>query len=77
MKIVEFCILNFFLPQAAQFDKFINIFCLVFGTLRFSFAVYFLQLTQYVSIVFIQYIPQKFQDFLFLFLFHYIILKHY
>ena len=39
------------LPQIAQFDKIINLFCLVFLTLELSFAVYFLQLTQYFSIV--------------------------
>ena len=38
------------LPQIAQFDKSINLFCLVFLTLELSFAVYFLQLTQYFSI---------------------------
>ena len=39
------------LPQIAQFDKSINLFCLVFLTLELSLAVYFLQLTQYFSIV--------------------------
>ena len=42
----------FFLPQTAQFDKNINLFCLVFLTLEFSFAVFSLQLTEQVSIVF-------------------------
>ena len=42
---------DFFLPQITQFDIRINLFCLVFLTLEFSFAVYFLQLTQYVPIV--------------------------
>ena len=41
----------FFLPQAEEFDKNINLFCLVFTTLEFLFAVFDLQLTQYVSIV--------------------------
>ena len=36
---------DFYLLQIAQFDKCINLFCLVFLTLEFSFAVYFLQLT--------------------------------
>ena len=31
-----------FLPQIAQFDKSINLFCLVFLKLEFSFSVYFL-----------------------------------
>ena len=35
---------DFFLPQTAQFDKNIILFCLVFLTLEFSLAVYFLQL---------------------------------
>ena len=39
------------LPQIAQFDKSINLFFLVFLTLELSLAVYFLQLTQYFSIV--------------------------
>ena len=34
-----------------QFDKSINLCCLFFLTLEFSFAVYFLQLIQYVSII--------------------------
>ena len=42
------------MPQIAQFDKSINLFCLVFLTLEFSLAWYFLQLTQQVSIVFIE-----------------------
>ena len=42
-------------------------FYLVLLTLEFLFVVFYLQLTQYVSIVFIQCIPQEFQDFLFLF----------
>ena len=32
---------DFFLQQIAQFDKSINLFCLVFLTLEFSFSVYF------------------------------------
>ena len=55
--------LNFFLLQTTQFDKNINLFCLVFMTFEFSFAVFFLQLTQDVYIVFICYIPYNLQDF--------------
>ena len=33
--------LDFFLPQIAYFNKSINLFCLVFLTLGFSFAVFF------------------------------------
>ena len=55
--------LNFFLLQITQFDKNINLFCLVFMTFEFSFAVFFLQLTQDVYIVFICYIPHNLQDF--------------
>ena len=55
--------LNFFLLQITQFDKNINLFCLVFMTFEFSFAVFFLQLTQDVYIVFICYIPYNLQDF--------------
>ena len=55
--------LNFFLLQTPQFDKNINLFCLVFMTFEFSFAVFFLQLTQDVYIVFICYIPYNLQDF--------------
>ena len=54
IKIVEFLFLikvDFFLLQAAQFDKSINLFCLIFLTLEFLFTVYFLTLTQQVSIV--------------------------
>ena len=39
------------MSQTTQFDKSISLFYLVFLTLDFSLAVYFLQLTQYVSIV--------------------------
>ena len=42
---------DFFFPQIAQCDKSINLSCLVFLTLEFSFAVFFLQLRQYISIV--------------------------
>ena len=64
----------FFLPQIAQIDKSILIsFC---NTWIFASSI-FLQLTQNIFIVFICYIPQKFQDFLFLFSFHNILLKHY
>ena len=42
---------DFFLPQTEQFDKSIDLFCLVFLIFEFSFSVYFLQLTQQVSIV--------------------------
>ena len=42
-----------FLAQTARFDKSINLFSLVFLTLQFSFAVFFFQLTQYVSFFFI------------------------
>ena len=55
--------LNFFLLQTTQFDKNINLFCLVFMTFEFSFAVFFLQLTQDVYIVFMCYIPHNLQDF--------------
>ena len=45
IKIVEFFFffkkINFFLPQIAQFDKNINLFCLVFLMLEFSFAAFF------------------------------------
>ena len=44
---------HLFLPQIAQFDKSITLLYLVFMALEFLFAVYFLQLTQYVSLVFI------------------------
>ena len=33
---------GFFLAQTAQFDKSINLFCLLFPTLQFSFSVFFL-----------------------------------
>ena len=33
---------DFFLPQTAQFDKNINLFCLAFLTLEISFVVFFL-----------------------------------
>ena len=33
--------LDFFLPQIAQFDKGINLFCFVLLTLEFSFTVFF------------------------------------
>ena len=68
---------DFFLSQTAQFDKSINMLCLVFLALVFLFAVFFLQLTQYVSIVFIQYIREHFQDFRFLLSSHCILLTHY
>ena len=42
---------EFFSPQTVQFDKSINLFYLVFLTLEFLFAVYFLQPMQYISIV--------------------------
>ena len=42
---------DFFLHQTEQFDKSIDLFCLVFLIFEFSFSVYFLQLTQQVSIV--------------------------
>ena len=32
---------NFLLPQTAQFDKSINLFCLVFLTLEFPLSVFF------------------------------------
>ena len=41
---------NFFLSQTAQFAKSTNLFYLVFLTLKLSFAVYFLELTQHISI---------------------------
>ena len=53
IKIVGFFIFSksqFFLPQRAQFGNCINLFCLVFLTFEFSFAIYFLQLT-YASII--------------------------
>ena len=46
IKIVEFFFfikVDFCLPQKAQFDKSINLFCLVFLFLEFSLAVYLLQ----------------------------------
>ena len=42
---------DLFLPQIVQFDKSINLFCLVFPTLKFKVSSIFLQLTQNVSIV--------------------------
>ena len=39
------------MPQIVQFDKSINLFCLVFLTLEFLFAVFFLQQIQDASIV--------------------------
>ena len=42
---------DFFWPQTEQFDKSINLFCLVFLTFELSFPVYFLQLTRYVCFV--------------------------
>ena len=38
-----------FPPQTVEFSKRVNLFCLAFLTNEFSFAVFFLQLTQYVS----------------------------
>ena len=43
--------MDFFWPQTEQFDKSINLFCLVFLTFELSFPVYFLQLTRYVCFV--------------------------
>ena len=40
---------DFFLPQTPEFNK-NNMFSLVFVTLEFPFAGYFLQLTQWASI---------------------------
>ena len=37
---------DFFLPQTAQFDKGINLFFLAFLKLKFSLAVFILQLIQ-------------------------------
>ena len=57
--------LDFFLPKIAQFDTSINLFCLVPLTLRFLFTVFFIQLTQYVTIVFVWYNLQHFHSFWF------------
>ena len=57
IKVVEFFYffikIDFFLPQTAQFDKSVNLFNLVFLTLGSYLGVYFLQLMQYISFVFI------------------------
>ena len=45
--------LDFYTPQTERFDTSINLFRLVLLKLEFLFAVFFLQLTQYVFIVFI------------------------
>ena len=37
---------DFLLPQIVQYVKSIDLFCLDFLTLEFSFAVFYLQLTQ-------------------------------
>ena len=60
----------FFLLETAQFDKSINMFCLVLLTLEFTFAIFFLQLTQYNRFPLFLYITQNF-------FFHYILLTHY
>ena len=52
--------LHFFLPQIAPFDTCIDLFYLVLLTQEFFFAVFFLQLTQYISVIFISFIPQHF-----------------
>ena len=46
------CLLNFLVFYEPQFDTSINLFCLVFLTLEFLFALCFSQLAQYISIVF-------------------------
>ena len=38
--------LDLSMPQIVQFDKRINLLCLVFLAVEFLFAVFFLQLTQ-------------------------------
>ena len=50
----------FFFPQTAQLDTIIDLFCLDLLTLEFLLPVFSLQLAQYVSIVFIQYVTQTF-----------------
>ena len=60
--------IDFFIPQTAKFDKSINLFCLVFLRLEFSFIVIFLQLTH-----------NRFPKFLYIthVLLHHILLIHY
>ena len=44
---------NFFFPQIVQLDKTINLFCLVFLTLEFSFTVFFYNLHNTFPLLFI------------------------
>ena len=57
--------LDFFLLQIAQLHTSIDLFCLVLLTLEFT--VFFLQLTQYVSVILLWHTAQHFQDFHFFF----------
>ena len=64
-----------FLRQTAQFDRNINLFCLVFPTFEFSLAVFFLQLAKKLFSLLLYYILHFTHTFDLSS--HYILLTHY
>ena len=68
--------LDFPLAQIGQFDKSLNLICLVLSTIDFLFPVFFLQLMQYAPL-FLYSIFHNIFEFQFLLSSHYIRVTHY